>query len=62
MAKLMLRDNRRSRLNRRQISQQAYMDKMKKNLNECQAKHITPYWRNHLSMKGWTSMNYPTVL
>ena len=50
------------------------MDKMKKNLNECQAKHITPYWRNHLSMKGkfdfhpngffsgWCTMNYPTVL
>ena len=73
LAKDQLRINRRKALSRRQVSQQAYMDKMKRNLNECQAKHITPYWRNHLSMKGksdlssnddagWCNMNYPTVL
>ena len=52
LAKRMLSENRRSGLAKRIIQQQEYMDKMKQNLNECTAKHITPYWRNHPSMKG----------
>ena len=72
LAKIMLGENRRRTVSRRLVNQQLYMDKMKKNLNQCTAKHITPYWRNHPSMKGnvpisneskgWCSMNYPTVL
>jgi len=35
---------------------------MKQSLNLCVNNNIGPYWRDHQSVKGWCSMNYPTVL
>ena len=44
------------------LSYQIYMDKMQSALNQNIQDNIAPYWRNHQSLKGWTSMNYPTVI
>jgi hypothetical protein len=41
---------------------QRYMDKMSEALNKNMEKNIFPHWRNHQSMKGWSSMNYPSIL
>ncbi|CDW83748.1 UNKNOWN [Stylonychia lemnae] len=41
---------------------QKYMDKMNEALNKNIEKNIFPYWRNHQSLKGWCSMNYPSIL
>lgn len=38
------------------------MDKMSEALNKNMEKNIFPYWRNHASLKGWCSMNYPSIL
>ena len=38
------------------------MDKMSEALNKNMEKNIFPHWRNHQSMKGWSSMNYPSIL
>lgn len=35
---------------------------MSEALNKNMEKNIFPHWRNHQSMKGWCSMNYPSVL
>jgi len=62
MAKQFLSQNRRALLGRGARQNQAYMDKMTGSLNRCVQENMTPYWRNHQSLKGWCSMNYPTVL
>ena len=44
------------------VEYQRYMDKMSEALNKNMEKNIFPHWRNHQSMKGWSSMNYPSIL
>jgi len=39
-----------------------YLDTMQENLNKNIQSNVFPYWRNHNSLKGWTSMNYPAVI
>lgn len=38
------------------------MDVMSASLNQNMIDNIKPYWRDHQSVKGWSSMNYPTVM
>lgn len=52
LAKEMLAENRRRGMSKKQIERQQYMDKMKASLNDCVARNIAPYWRNHQSLKG----------
>jgi hypothetical protein len=35
---------------------------MQENLNKNIQSNVFPHWRNHNSLKGWTSMNYPAVI
>jgi hypothetical protein len=49
-------------MGRNQIGYQKYADVMSASLNQCMIDNIKPYWRDHQSTKGWTSMNYPTVM
>ena len=44
------------------VQYQQYLDKMSEALNKNMEKNIFPHWRNHQSMKGWCSMNYPSIL
>jgi hypothetical protein len=44
------------------VQYQRYLDKMSEALNKNMEKNIFPHWRNHQSMKGWCSMNYPSIL
>jgi len=39
-----------------------YVDIMNKALHTNIQNNIFPYWRNHNSLKGWSGMNYPSVL
>lgn len=52
MTKQFLSQNRRALMGRAGRQHQAYMDKMQSSLNMCIQDNITPYWRNHQSLKG----------
>ena len=52
MTKQFLSQNRRALLGRNTRQHQAYMDKMQNSLNYCIQENMTPYWRNHQSLKG----------
>ncbi len=52
MAKKFLSINRRATMGRKQQNYHSYMDKMNSSLNKCIQENITPYWRNHQSLKG----------
>ena len=49
-------------MKKKDVENQKYEDKMNYNLNMCIEEKIAPYWRDHQSLKGWTTMNYPTTL
>ena len=51
-SKQFLSQNRRALLGRNGRQHQAYMDKMQGSLNMCIQDNITPYWRDHQSLKG----------
>jgi hypothetical protein len=38
------------------------MDGMQQALNEDVQENVMPYWRDHNSLKGWCSMNYPNTV
>ena len=42
-------------------SYQPYADSMKNAINKSIEKNILPNWRSHHSLKGWFSMNYPSI-
>jgi hypothetical protein len=62
MVKKLMSINRRANVGAKETNYQQYLDKMDKSLNTCILNNIRPSWRNHASVKGWTSMNYPTVM
>ena len=39
-----------------------YMDGMQEALNTNVQENVMPYWRDHNSLKGWCSMNYPCTV
>ena len=42
-------------------SYKQYADTMKHAINQSIAKNILPNWRAHNSLRGWYSMNYPSI-
>ncbi len=42
-------------------SYKQYADTMKSAINQSIAKNILPNWRAHNSLRGWYSMNYPSI-
>lgn len=38
------------------------MDGMQEALNTNVQENVMPYWRDHNSLKGWCSMNYPCTV
>ena len=42
--------------------QRKCINRMKRTLNTRIQDSVYPYWRAHLSLNGWSSMNYPSIL
>lgn len=51
-----------TKANRNKVNYTKYMDGMQQALNEDVQENVMPYWRDHNSLKGWCSMNYPNTV